>query len=92
MKRHCLHCRAIIATGSYCASCEPAKPRNGSTRAWRTARQQALDRDRGRCVICGAPATEVDHLVRVADGGADDPANLRAICAHCHTERHRSRP
>jgi 5-methylcytosine-specific restriction endonuclease McrA len=28
------------------------------------------------CVHCGAPATDVDHLVPIADGGDDSLANL----------------
>ena len=27
---------------------------------------------------------DVDHIVRVADDGTDDPANLRLLCAPCH--------
>jgi len=30
---------------------------------------------------------EVDHIVAVADGGTDDPANLRLLCGRCHRER-----
>ncbi|WP_222943066.1 HNH endonuclease [Stenotrophomonas maltophilia] len=29
-------------------------------------------------------ATEVDHIVNVAEGGSDDETNLQAICAECH--------
>lgn len=27
---------------------------------------------------------DVDHIVRVVDGGTDDPANLRLLCIECH--------
>lgn len=27
---------------------------------------------------------DVDHIVRVTDGGTDDPANLRLLCMDCH--------
>lgn len=30
---------------------------------------------------------EVDHIVSVIDGGTDDPANLRLLCAPCHHDR-----
>lgn len=30
---------------------------------------------------------EVDHIVSVVQGGTDDPANLRLLCAPCHYER-----
>lgn len=29
---------------------------------------------------------DVDHIVRVIDGGTDDPANLRLLCMACHVE------
>ena len=41
------------------------------------------------CESCGwKPPTikvlEVDHIVAKADGGTDDPANLRTLCPNCH--------
>lgn len=30
---------------------------------------------------------DVDHIIAVADGGTDDPANLRLLCTRCHKER-----
>ena len=44
------------------------------------SRRALFARDGHRCVVCGAPATEVDHLVAVSAGGGDEPANLRAVC------------
>ena len=38
----------------------------------------------GACALCGDPAQELDHVVRLADGGADDPSNLQPLCAECH--------
>jgi 5-methylcytosine-specific restriction protein A len=75
----CLTCGQLTDRGSYCA----AHARGGSTRRWRRVRARVLARDRYRCQLCGAPATEVDHVVRVADGGSDHPGNLRAICGRC---------
>lgn len=56
---------------------------------WRKVRRLVLDRDRHLCQIkrskCTTKATEVDHIVAVADGGAQfDPANLRAACKSCN--------
>jgi len=32
------------------------------------------------------PATDVDHIRPLADGGSfDDPANLRSLCHACHS-------
>lgn len=53
--------------------------------AWRQARARALDRDHHRCVRCGRPATEVDHIWEIADGGSlYDLANLQSLCHDCH--------
>lgn len=59
-------------------------------RPWRRARELALARDCGMCVLCQAqqrvtPATEVDHIVPIAEGGAElELANLRSVCGPCH--------
>ena len=29
---------------------------------------------------------DVDHIVRVKDGGTDDPGNLRLLCMPCHVK------
>jgi 5-methylcytosine-specific restriction endonuclease McrA len=89
MRRRCLTCRVLIATGSYCATC---RPRNGSTWAWRALRLRALDRDRGLCVVCGDVATEVDHIVPVELGGGDGLDNLRSLCSDCHAGVHSPLP
>ena len=52
---------------------------------WAKVRVQILARDHGKCVLCGAPAVDVDHIRPVADGGAlYDDANLRSLCRPCH--------
>lgn len=59
---------------------------------WERLRIRILERD---CYLChcpdcqgGAlrvtPAHEVDHIIPKAQGGQDDPANLRAINRECH--------
>jgi 5-methylcytosine-specific restriction enzyme A len=35
------------------------------------------------CRVCGAPATDVDHITALADGGTHDYANLQPLC-HAH--------
>lgn len=62
-----------------------AHTRRTDPTAWRQARARALDRDRHRCVRCGRPATEVDHIWEIADGGSlYDLANLQSLCHDCH--------
>ena len=64
---------------------------------------QALPQDRQRyCWTClrdrdllrslrPAVALQVHHVIEVAQGGTDDPANLQLLCAECHAEVHRRR-
>ena len=76
----------------------------GGGRGWQRARANVLRRDEYRCKagvlgICIGHATQVDHVQSLASLGiprshpaANDPSNLRAICAPCHefkTERER---
>lgn len=43
------------------------------------------------CARCGAPATDVHHVVPLRAGGTHDEANLQSLCRPCHsahTARH----
>lgn len=70
-----------------------ATPRDRGSRQ-RRVRQQVLDRA-GRvcqCSECASmgrvrPATEVDHILPLADGGTDDLGNLQAINQECHARK-----
>ncbi|WP_421868103.1 HNH endonuclease [Marinobacter adhaerens] len=58
-------------------------------RPWRRLRDQVLERDRYLCQPCkrdrkATPATEVDHIVPEAEGGATVAGNLEATCHPCH--------
>jgi 5-methylcytosine-specific restriction endonuclease McrA len=40
------------------------------------------------CVVCGAKASHVDHILNRAEGGGDlDPGNLQSMCAKHHHAR-----
>lgn len=59
---------------------------------WRRTRPVILARDGYLCRVqgpkCTLDATEVDHIVPIADGGARlDPDNLRAACSNCNKRR-----
>lgn len=64
--------------------------RNGSTRAYRKARAQALA-NATHCAICRKPLgnepTEADHLHAHADNG---PGPLRAVHRSCNRQRGRA--
>jgi hypothetical protein len=51
-------------------------------------RFEIFKRDSHRCVYCGATPLEkplhVDHVIAVANGGNDDPANLVTACRDCN--------
>ena len=57
--------------------------------------QYALCRSRGNCEGCkdpapfmrrnGEPYLEVHHIRSLADGGADHPLNVAAVCPNCHS-------
>lgn len=73
----------------------------GSTRRqtlpkdWPARVVYVLRRDRYRCQHiredtgrkCGAPANQVDHIIRPAEGGTDDPSNLQALCGWHHQQK-----
>lgn len=64
----------------------PSRTATPEHRAWRTA---VLARDRGSCQIkgprCTGRATEADHVIPVARGGAElDTDNGQAACTTCH--------
>ena len=85
MRLRCLgRCGRLIETGSYCSAC---RPRNGSTRAWRTTRASVMYRDAFTCQQCGKPAQHVDHIQPVLFGGTDDIANLQALCRACNLSK-----
>ncbi|MGC1866961.1 MAG: HNH endonuclease signature motif containing protein [Pseudolabrys sp.] len=54
------------------------------TRLAPAARRPALDRDGHICAVpgCGATAMFVDHVISRRNGGPDNLANLRCLCAH----------
>jgi hypothetical protein len=52
--------------------------------AWTKLRLRVLERDHHRCVYCGAPATEVDHVIPFADGGPSTMSNCVASCRPCN--------
>ncbi len=67
------------------------KPSDRGGRPWRRLRDKILKRDKylcrcDDCVRLGRlrEAHEVDHIIALANGGTDDPSNLRAINHECH--------
>ena len=91
MRRKCLSCPAIIASGSRCAPCQAARRPRDRQRAFAAA---VLARDGYRCREpgCGAVTDlQADHLVPLSKGGSFDPANGITRCGRCHRVRHHGR-
>ena len=63
----------------------------GFPKDWKARRQVVLKQANHECQIrgvhCEGAASHVDHIVRRADGGGHDFANLRAACGVCNRER-----
>ena len=59
---------------------------------WWARRERVLRRDRHCCQWpgCRAKATQVDHKVRVADGGSWDESNLWSLCEDHHAQKTRA--
>ena len=55
--------------------------------AWKWVRLRQLSRE-PNCRVCGEKATAVDHIIAIAQGGADlDPANLQSLCRRHHNSK-----
>jgi len=67
----------------------PSASARGYGYRWSKTRAAFLRRN-PECVACGAPATDVDHILPKAQGGSDDWSNLRALCHSCHSKRTRA--
>ncbi|WP_157900904.1 HNH endonuclease [Mycobacterium terramassiliense] len=66
-------------------------PSRTSTAAWRAVRRLArkvLPYECARCGIDGRDVPlELDHVVPVSEGGADDIGNAQWLCPSCHTPK-----
>lgn len=70
------------------------KPRyrwNGRTRpsgtlVRRSDRREILKQEPD-CRICGAPATEIDHVHPICRGGPHEPSNWQPLCRGCHLKK-----
>ena len=66
-----------------------------NSKAWAETRSYILKRDNYLCVLCGAPAEEVHHIIHLSPQNIDDvsitmaPANLQSLCRECHFAQHR---
>lgn len=55
---------------------------------YKRTRKQAIERDDGLCVLCGAVACDVHHIVFRSRGGKSNLSNLACLCRDCHNMAH----
>ena len=47
-----------------------------------------FERDQGRCQDCGADEDlQYDHIIPVAKGGGNSPANIQLLCGNCNRQK-----
>lgn len=88
-------CPGLVRDGA-CSLCGPVRRRadrgrgtaaqRGYGARWQRLRKLYV-RHHPLCVVCGAPATDVDHITPKRRGGSDDESNLQALCSTCHNRK-----
>jgi len=76
-------CRNTTTT-RLCPPCEAARNARRGTSGWE--RQKVANEFKQAhpdCAICGEPVAIVDHIRRLADGGADADSNKQSLCRPC---------
>lgn len=58
----------------------------GYDHKWRKLRNFFI-RHNPLCKHCGAPATEVDHIIPLIAGGTNHDHNLQSLCHRCHMKK-----
>ena len=102
-RRYCSNpdCDRLLGRGETCPDHPPRPRKRPRTKArgyggdWQRLRKRVLAAEPWcrPCALQGVltPATEVDHIVPISQGGARlDPGNLQAICTQCHAEKTRA--
>jgi len=47
-------------------------------------KQRVYERDKGRCIFCGAPGLPEAHVISRAHGGMGIEQNIVTVCRNCH--------
>ena len=94
--RRCGKCTAIAIDQGRCEDhpIVPWERPSANSRAlsrsdrW-TFKKDVLRTANHTCAMCGAEATEADHIIEIAAGGAarDSAGNGQALCGPCHSKK-----
>lgn len=58
-------------------------------RIWnRIQKKVILDRDENKCTYCNTPATGIDHVIPISEGGLTITANGVCCCPPCNYSKH----
>ena len=88
----CDDCRARHTGWSMWQSYKGSSKSRGYGYAWSKLRLKALERDKHLCQMClkrgiFTTATDVDHIIPLAQGGSDAMENLQSLCHECHKQK-----
>ena len=88
----CDECRARHKGWSMWQHYKGSSKSRGYGYAWSKLRLKALERDKHLCQMClkrgiFTTATDVDHIVPLAQGGTDTMENLQSLCHECHKQK-----
>ena len=95
-KHRCLHpgCPALVNAGDrYCPAHKPRRDTSNwhYDRRWRELREIYLAKHPlcAECEKAGrlTPATEIHHIIPLAQGGTDRDENLMGLCKSCHSRK-----
>jgi 5-methylcytosine-specific restriction protein A len=96
VKRICPQCGRLVDKGTFCpcrlAQRKKADAERGTSAErgydadWRALRKLFIAAN-PMCVLCGAPAKHVDHVLTIKQRPdlRLDPKNLRSLCHPCHS-------
>ena len=88
----CDECRAKHKGWSMWQHYKGSSKSRGYGYAWNKLRLKALERDKHLCQMClkrgiFTTATDVDHIIPLAQGGSDAMENLQSLCHECHKQK-----